>query len=212
MKKYNIIYTEGGKIMPTGYTARIKDGITFQQFAMNCARAFGACIMMRDDPADKPIPEKFEPSVYHKERLKEAYKELERIDSLSIDESREKAVIEFTKEVQRREQDMKKDRELMNQYKDMLQKVKQWQPPTRDHIEFKEFMVSQIEDSIEFDGMENYYIEHPIKKITGKEWLVGKRKSALWDIDYHTKEYKAEIERTNQRNKWIRDLRDSLKV
>ena len=37
--------------MPTGYTDKIKDGITFKEYAMGCARAFGALITMRDNPA-----------------------------------------------------------------------------------------------------------------------------------------------------------------
>ena len=47
--------------MPTGYTAPIKDGISFNDFMWGCARAFGALIMMRDDPPGTPIPERFEP-------------------------------------------------------------------------------------------------------------------------------------------------------
>ncbi|KKK60691.1 hypothetical protein LCGC14_3021870, partial [marine sediment metagenome] len=30
--------------MPTGYTACIKDGISFEKFVMQCARAMGACV------------------------------------------------------------------------------------------------------------------------------------------------------------------------
>ena len=73
--------------MPTGYTDAIKDGITFQQFAMNCARAFGACVTMRDDPSDKPIPERFEPSAWHKERLGDAYAALSELDKMGISEA-----------------------------------------------------------------------------------------------------------------------------
>jgi len=41
--------------MPTGYTTDIYNGkdVSFRDFALNCARAFGACIMQRDDPADE---------------------------------------------------------------------------------------------------------------------------------------------------------------
>jgi hypothetical protein len=35
--------------MPTGYTDKIKDGISFEEFVLSCARQFGACISMRDD-------------------------------------------------------------------------------------------------------------------------------------------------------------------
>lgn len=49
--------------MPTGYTADIKDGISFETYAMNCARAFGACVSLRDKPSGgKVIPDAFEPS------------------------------------------------------------------------------------------------------------------------------------------------------
>ena len=43
--------------MPTGYTADIQDGkiTTLREYALSCARAFGALIMMRDDPHDAPI-------------------------------------------------------------------------------------------------------------------------------------------------------------
>jgi hypothetical protein len=59
--------------MPTGYTADIKNGISFKTFAMNCARAFGACVTLRDEPGggDK-IPEAFEASTYHAQQVEKA--------------------------------------------------------------------------------------------------------------------------------------------
>jgi hypothetical protein len=41
--------------MPTGYTAGVADGtITeFREYALLCARAFGACIMLRDEPVEE---------------------------------------------------------------------------------------------------------------------------------------------------------------
>src|SRR6056297_1005549 len=58
--------------MPTGYTHQIKDGISFEKYALGCARAFGATISMRDDPPDAEIPEKFDESDHHLEKIKEA--------------------------------------------------------------------------------------------------------------------------------------------
>lgn len=198
--------------MPTGYTDRIKDGITFQQFAMGCARAFGACVTMRDDSSDKAIPERFEPSGWNKKELSKAYKELESINGMSVLDAEKLSLIEFAKECKRQTEAITKDRKLMSQYKDMLRQVKQWQPPTPHHIEFKEFMVEQIEGSIKFDGMEEYYIEHPPKKFTGEEWLAEKKAKIQKDIDYHAREDTAKIDRTNQRNQWVDDLRNSLTV
>lgn len=54
--------------MPTGYTANVPDGITFEQFVWQCARGMGALVMMRDEPTGAPIPERFEPSDYNAKR------------------------------------------------------------------------------------------------------------------------------------------------
>jgi len=73
--------------MPTGYTAKLMEsGQTFQDFVMQCARAFGACVMMRDDPMDAPIPERFEPSDYNVKRLAEAKAELVKLQAMTNDE------------------------------------------------------------------------------------------------------------------------------
>lgn len=59
--------------MPTGYTVGIADGkiTTFEQYAMTCARAFGALVMMRDDPFDAPIPEEIKVADYYVTNAKE---------------------------------------------------------------------------------------------------------------------------------------------
>jgi hypothetical protein len=48
------------RIMPTGYTAElIEKGMEFNDFVLTCARAFGACIELRDRklaPAPRTIP------------------------------------------------------------------------------------------------------------------------------------------------------------
>lgn len=45
--------------MPTGYTYPVCEGkITeFPDFALSCARAFGALISMREEPMDAPLPD-----------------------------------------------------------------------------------------------------------------------------------------------------------
>ena len=50
--------------MPTGYTAYVQDGVIteFADFAMKCARAFGALIDMRDESLDAEIRVQREPN------------------------------------------------------------------------------------------------------------------------------------------------------
>ena len=61
--------------MPSGYTENIYYGkeVAFKDFALGCARAFGACVMQRDDPADEK-PKIMPEESYHTEELKKLKK------------------------------------------------------------------------------------------------------------------------------------------
>jgi len=194
--------------MPTGYTDKIKDGITFEQFIMSCARAFGALIEMRDDPTDAKIPDEFKPSDYYIKELEKANAELVNFTHLSKLEIQEKANEEYKQamiEYRRRKQE---NIDLFNAYNSMLVQVENWNPPSSDHIELKNFMISQIRESIKFDC---YEPDMPAPK-TGETWAVEKLESIVWDIEYYTKENEEEIERINGRNKWVRQLRESINI
>jgi len=70
--------------MPTGYTATLMEkNQTFPEFIMGCARAFGALIMMRDDPNDATIPDKFEPSDYHAKGIIKAREKLAKLKAMT---------------------------------------------------------------------------------------------------------------------------------
>ena len=76
--------------MPTGYTAEVQKGISFDKYALNCARAFGALVSMRDEPSDKEIPEKLEPSDYHFKAKATAENNLSTLNSLSNEAANKK--------------------------------------------------------------------------------------------------------------------------
>ena len=63
--------------MPTGYTAGVATGEIkdFKTYALQCARAFGACIMLRDEPMSDEIPE-FKPSDHYEKSLAKATADL----------------------------------------------------------------------------------------------------------------------------------------
>lgn len=194
--------------MPTGYTSDLNHGeVSFKDFAMGCARAFGALITMRDEDHDAKIPDKFEPGDYHATALKNAEADLKKYESFTIEEANtaaEESYLSAYKSVQDR---CEKNAALKNRYEAMIKKVLAWYPPTSDHAELKCFMLEQLESSIKHDC---YEIE-PAVKITGAEWLANVIKSAKWSIDYHKEEQKKEIERCESRTAWVRALRESLK-
>lgn len=195
--------------MPTGYTAAIKDGITFKEFALNCARNFGACISMRDEPSGTPIPDKFIPNDYHLNKKKELQEEY---SLLSLEDNGfwlKKVISDTTKKEDQRIKWNNEKLELKNKYLIMLNQVNDWVPPSSDHIHMKEFMVQQIEESIEWDCDVTYYSE-PTKLPDALEYKNQTLRELEKDIAYHSKQHEEEVERVAQRNNWIKLLRESL--
>lgn len=196
--------------MPTGYTQPIADGITFEQFALNCARAFGACITLRDEQGGgEKIPDSFEPSDYHEKALIKARADLAAIQALSPEECESSADHDFKADQASRDDQKARMVDLRQKYEDMLVKVEAWNPPSTDHVGMKEFMYKQITESINWDCSYTHYDE-PAVRLTGTEWREQKMKTILGSIEYHKESHAKEIERTNQRNEWVRLLRTSL--
>lgn len=198
-------------IMPTGYTAEVQKGISFEKYALGCAKAFGALITMRDEPSDKEIPEKLEPSDHHFKKKTSAEDELKSLILLTDDAANKKALDKFNADELYRVNKLKEESVIEARYNEMLVKAKAWVSPSKDHDELKDFMISQIEKSIKFDCGGDYY-EKPTTKMTGEQWRSEKMEQLHKDIAYHIKHYREEIERTNDRNKWINSLRNSLAI
>lgn len=196
--------------MPTGYTADIKDGISFSTFAMNCSRAFGACVMLRDEPGggDK-IPEAFEPSDYHAKAVARGQADLAALNDLTPAQREQQAAKAWddaeTSRLMRLE-DMRKQRQA---YTDMLTKVDAWAPPTSDHTHLKGFMREQIIQSINFDCDESYS-STPTVRLTGEQWAAQRLEDLQRDVAYHQKEHAEEVKRTAGRTDWVKALRASL--
>lgn len=195
--------------MPTGYTAAISDGITFKEYAMSCARAFGALIEMRDSP-DAEIPEEFNPSTYNLERLQDARQELTSLERMTMVEANLNAQYEHTASERHHTKRLEEIKDLRCRYEAMLTECKKYVPPTQDHAEFRMFMIRQIEESIKFDCSTSYY-DKPTVLLTGEEWLDSQISHAKKDIVYHEAEYEKECQRVKERNAWVKELRDSLK-
>lgn len=200
--------------MPTGYTSNIYNNknVTFDDFVLQCARAFGACIMQRDDSMSDP-PKKQEVDTYHLDRYHAAVEKLE----VFLKIPKKKKIAELKLEIARKNKEIaannikrKKETDaLKTRYLEMLQKVIQWTPPTPDHEGLKKFMIEQLNSSIEFDCSYSY-TEQLINESPSQYYdtLVSRMKK---DITYHEEGYAAEVKCVNSRNKWIDNLYNSLK-
>lgn len=195
--------------MPTGYTQKLmENGQSFPDFVLGCARAFGACVMMRDDPQDTPIPE-FKPSDYNAKAKAEAEAEIARLEAMTPEErvafgeERKAAALAIYRDLLERETAQNARLDVMRD------QVEAWTAPTAGHLKLKKFMLQQINVSrhdtsgavariseLEKQGPEFYY-EEALRK-------------ARWSVEHHTKSQKEEEDRVAACNEWVRQLKQSI--
>jgi hypothetical protein len=202
--------------MPTGYTADIKNGISFRKFALNCARNFGATIALRDeDSSVLPNPEnvKFNSgNSYHEEQLIKAIAEKARLQNLTKDELRTEFLEWRENTFKELEKTISEKRELRQKYEKMYEKVHGWSPPTEEHFNMKDFMLKQIAESIDFDCGEKYCHER-IKEVQSThqaDYFWDNMESLERDIEYHSKHRGEDEDRDDKRSQWVKNLIDSL--
>lgn len=174
---------------------------------MTCARAFGACVDMRDLPIDAPIPV-FEPKPYYANQIEAAKRDIARFESMTDGEANGLALEVYLSAVELNAKRRAEFEDLKAKYEKMLADVDAWMPPTSEHIEMKNFMRQQIVDSIKFDCSIDW-IADPEKK-TGAQYREEMLTKSRENLEYATREHEKEIERTQQRNNWIAALRESL--
>lgn len=195
--------------MPTGYTADLYEGNdqSMETFVLRCARVMGACILQRDNPFDD-LPALSAPSDYHLNQIRDAERELSRLNALTVDDAAAEAREERRLAIEERISLDKKALELRERYLAMLHQVYGWQPPTPDHAGLKDFMIEQLKTSMDHDCWTGYPDIPPVT--SGEAWLQQKKEDLIKDVAYHTKENQNEVDRTRSRNRWITELYKSL--
>lgn len=195
--------------MSTGYTSKIYDGKaqSFAEFALYCARAFGALVEMREDPMDAKIPLEFKPSTYHRDRLAETKTELAKWQNMSLAEAAKHEAASYAKAIDEEAAYQEKKKALRERYETMLAHVLAWEPPTPEHKGLKDFMTSQLRESIDFDCRD--YSNH-VRRVAPAQWLKERIETAQNSIAYHEKEWARDQEMARTRTAWVADLRKSL--
>lgn len=191
--------------MPTGYTHDlISKKLSFPQFALTCARAFGAFIHMRDDDWDAPLrPVKV--SDYHLRSLKEAQAKLATLIETPVVQFRAKAKAEHAASVTMMAGIRKTYSEENALLEAMSVEVRAWTPPTSDHQALKAFMLQQIETSMH--DLSPRASEDDSRAFPTKTEALDKVRE---DIAYHEKEHAEEVARVKAANDWAKALKESL--
>lgn len=199
--------------MPTGYTADITDATTFPQFAMRCARAFGALILMRDDPQDAPIPQRLMVSDYYPKAVADAEARVAELRDMDEAAADRRSQAEFDAEKVSRAQSRAKDAVLLANYNRMLTAVRAWVPPTPDHEGMRDFMIEQLESSIKFDchtDADREKWEPKLIRLDAKTWRALRISDAERALEGARTSLQEEEARMAMRNAWLSALRASL--
>ncbi len=196
--------------MPTGYTSKIYDGeqVSGKEFIMTCARAFGALVTMRDESLNVEIPEEFKPNFYYKDQLEKAKEELKKYTNMTIEEAKPFIEDNYNNKIIAKNNSIKENDNLKQRYETVLKEVEKWTPPSNEHIGLKNYAINQLKESIKHD-CNNY--DYEIKNESPEEHIKNNIERCLKDIDYYTKEWNKEVERVEERNLWVKQLRESLK-
>jgi hypothetical protein len=107
--------------------------------------------------------------------------------------------------------------EKHNKNKEKLEKALLWvysyAPPTPDHVNFKDFMVKQIEETMKWDGSDSYYQKalSDYQEMTPLQIWADHLTMAVEDIPRNEKKIQEEIERANGRAEWINKLIESVR-
>jgi predicted RNA-binding protein with PUA-like domain len=197
--------------MPTGYTADVQSGkvTEFADFALQCARNFGALILMRDEPHGTPIPDEFKPSTYNQKAADENEAEINRLRALGAAGVQEEYDREYKGLCAQHEKARAARREEKQRYEAMVAKVNEWKPPSFKHEGMKKFMLEQLQSSIAWDCSDTY--ESPLpKREDASVWLARTISRLYASIERNRKSQLEENERTAERNLWVKQLRESL--
>lgn len=197
--------------MPTGYTEFLQkhSDATLADFAWKCARAMGFCIMQRDDAWDAPIEMDEKISDYHNGRLTELRDERMKVADMTDAEWDALHAKKAAESQERWREDDRKRRETVATYQSMLDKVEAWAcPPELSGM--KEFMASQLTESIRFDGP--HEADDFTARIYGYKPMTREEKLSdlARDITYHEKQLAEEVERVEGRNRYKRLLLESV--
>lgn len=205
--------------MPTGYTAGIIDGeiTTFEQFATQCTRAFGATIHMRDNPLDSPY-EPRTPSEYYVNSLQSQREELEKMKAMTDEDIIRDFETAGNDSLEYHEKGLEKDKENLEKLNSILESAKAWVPPTEEHEGLRSFMIVQIKSTIKVDGDPSYHVDKIVQiKQEMKDGIDPKvyREERIKEIEdritYYEGEIQKELERCKRSNDWMDKFFESIK-
>lgn len=194
--------------MPNGYTSTLASGEqSVADYIKHCGRGMGFMVMMRDDPWDAELPEKWEASERHDKRIAELQERKDFLNSLS-EQSLIKACTDFyAEEEASRARMIEQNQAQRERYEAMLESVREWKPAHPVMWSTREFAIEQLEKSIDWDCN---YTPKPIDHLDPQEWQQAEFDEVMRKLQYHHEERAKERSRTDERNAILAVFKEEL--
>jgi|TARA_R110000765_G_scaffold110741_2_gene202214 hypothetical protein len=199
--------------MATGYTYQILNGSikTFKEFALKCSEAF---IIEFRDGAKKYTPRV--PSPYHTDEMKAARAGIAQLNQLTDSELFIIEVAKLEKGIRFAKEELAKKIKNKKVLDKILEESKEYETPTDRHKNIKNFMIEQLNMTIESDCDSKFY-ESEIalcqEKLKNLDMFVvrGNKINAFnEDYKYHQERYDKEVLLCKDHNDWYNQFVTSL--
>lgn len=181
---------------------------SFREFALGCARAFCACVMIREEQIEGDIPE-FKPSLHNLRELEEAKAERHHLIEMSDEERIKFGQAKKDEEIENCEKYLSREVIENLRLSIMRDKVLAWKVPSKDHVELKSYMLDQLKIS----AHSLQYSENRLrdaKTSFARDYYDRALDEANRAIEYNENAQLEENSRTNDRNRWVNELKASL--
>lgn len=195
--------------IPTGYTADVGDGkvTELKDFAADCARGFMPFIHMRDDDPDAPLRFPSHPGEgYEFSSLQDARKEVAEWRSATEEDKYAQWSKYVNDKTLSQNQALRGKAETEANYRAMLDKVLAIDAPSNVQS-FKDFLISQLEESIKFDCSTTYLDKKPLSY---SEWCDFRTREVQRSVEYFEKRYVEALERYDKQCDFIQAYADTF--
>lgn len=193
--------------MANGYTYGIEENPNFtaKDFALTCARAFGAFIHQRDQPLSE-LPKVAEMDTYPAESLERALKEKETWLATPLEDKRgqwQQSMQERREKYDKRVEDFKV---MTKRYAEMRATVEAWQVP-EELGNLKNFMLEQIDEAVRWSW--NTEPSDPEQE-TFEQWLAPQEIWLDQDIEHARERVRSAQEKYAERVAYAKALYEAV--
>ena len=196
--------------MPTGYTHKIcsDPSYSFAEYFKKCTEQFiPACRDSNDFPSREEAG-KWSSNSYGIEQLKKAESELQAFLALAPEERFEIAAKDIAYKIKYHTDKIVETKAVLARLEHFRTKAYDYQPSSKDLSKFKEFLIQQLETTIQHDGSWKHH-EDELAKLTGKKlttWCAEHVKSLSRDITYYTED----VDKSTERMKGLNGFLDAI--